>query len=137
MCADGLQLTAERVFRGVCKPSLSNGVSSQPVELLILVGWTLYWCYEVSSVEKTIFNNWITTFVLRVQERAFSEKMTVLFYDAAQLQMESAVFKKLADRNIAVVEFPAHTSHRLQDLDVIVFSLLKLYVARSYSAKLV
>lgn len=124
------------VFSGVRELCLSNYVLSQPVSSLMQTRWTAYWRREVASFNKKIFAKWIFIIVEWLRERFSADNMIVLFYEAVRSRMTSDVVKKLADRNIAVVALPVHSSDCLQPLDISVFSLFKIYVARSYSAEL-
>lgn len=135
VCASGTSVAPGIVFKGVREPTLSSGAMSARVTQLVKEPWSVYWRRDTASVDSYIFGRWIDRFIAAVRTDVDSNDWAVLFYDALRAHMTSTVVEKLYKEKVAVVALPAHTSDRMQPLDVSVFGPMKQYTVKHLSQR--
>lgn len=129
--ADGQEYAPAAVFKGVREPTLTEFLTPTKVSKLMPPGWNCFWRRDVASVDSNIFKKWAHKFVADVRARNDNERWMILFYDACRSHMTTAAIDVFRAANIAVMALPAHTSDRLQPLDVSVFGPLRHFVNTS------
>lgn len=123
--ADGSPIAPAVVFRGEREPLLTSPTISRKASEVVKDPWLLFWRKDVASVDTGIFRRWIDNFIPLARAHVHSSEWIILYYDALRSHMSAGVVHKLAESKIAVMALPAHTSDRLQPLDVSVFSAFK------------
>lgn len=123
--AHGVSVSPAVVFRGERQPHLNSGTDSGRVTDVVQKPWRAYWRKGIASVDTRIFEQWIEAFKPVARQHVSNETWLVLFYDAFRAHMTARVIGILANSRIAVMVLPAHTSDRLQPLDVSVFGPFK------------
>lgn len=82
-----------------------------------------------------LFGAWVKLFVSHVQKikkkRDLEDQKSVLFLDAHSSRLNPEAIKLLQENNIMMVTFPAHSSHILQMLDLVINPVFKRNL-RSY-----
>lgn len=127
--ADGDAVCPITVFKGVCEPFLFTSAGScRKVTELLPGHWTPFWRRDVESVDGRIFFQWIDIFLDRFKRNSNPNRWTVLFYDALRAHMTSEVIEKLYEGRVAVIALLAHTSGRVQPLDVSVLGPFKHFL---------
>lgn len=86
-------------------------------------------------MDSVLFEMWIRKFIAHINSVRVGDKWYVLFYDAHRAHMTSAVIENLYRNKIAVMALPAHTSDRIQPLDVCVFRPFKHFVNEAFTKK--
>lgn len=125
VAADGTEYLPAVVFKGAREPFLSDHVSRTRVSQIVPPTWACFWRKELGSVATRVFNLWVKRFVSVVRSNETPKEWKLLFNDGLRSHMTAYAIKILKEAKIAVVALPAHTSDRLQPLDVIVFGPMK------------
>lgn len=126
--ADGDKSFAVATFVCECGPALSKGAICAKVKDEISPLWKVYYRKSKKYFETFLFTKWARNFISVARFHVADNKRTVLFYDYSRSYMTSIAVKEFCRNRIAVIASPAHTSDRLQPLDVSVFGTLYSYV---------
>lgn len=118
MRADGNPFSLAVVLRGEREQRLSNAVQFVLVSRVVRPGWVVFWHKNIASVDTFVFSKWVKTFIAELRRGVDSSVWFDLFFDSMRSNMSSSVTSGLKKNRILVMELPAHTSDRLQFLDV-------------------
>lgn len=129
----GIVFAPKAGFRGVQEPSLSAGPVKTKVSDLVGPERKAFWRPKKANVNTKIFFEWVDVFISAARANIKEDEWIVLLYDALRLHMTGSVIERLVKRKIAVIALPAHTSDRVQPLDVSVFGQMKQYTNKSLS----
>lgn len=120
-------MSSAAVFCSVRKPRLSKGHISRELSNIVLPNWAKYWRKDVRSVKTRVFRRWSVLFVHRTRALVDSGSWIVLIYNGFTCAYHVQYHSTFYQNKTAVVPLPAHTSDRLQPLDVIVSDPLKQF----------
>jgi hypothetical protein len=77
-----------------------------------------------------IFERYVDTVLIPAVEAnrqlpGCNKNPAILFYDNCSAHMSNSMLEKLAGHEVLILTYPPHTSHIFQDLDVLLFGLVK------------
>lgn len=129
--ADGHGVLPAVVFKGGREPSLSNGIVPRQVSNDVPESWRAFWRKEVALFDFYLFVQWACALIPLARAQVNAGEWIVLLYDALRVHVTCEVINALHMNCIAVVAMPAHTSDRMQPLDVSVFGPFKSFANRT------
>lgn len=134
ICADGKSYCLCLVLKGQ-RESVPN-FNGKPTKVgeIMNGAWIVLYRPELASIDTTQFFDWAKLFTKKIREHISTEYWLVMFYDGLREHISLQVVKLFLDAKIVIMALPAHTSHRLQPLDVSVFGSLKHFI-RTYLSK--
>lgn len=119
--ADGSPTAPAVMCRDEREPMLISETKSKRESEVVFPLWSVSWRKDLASVDTIIFQRWIDKFIYVVRHKVDEEMWIVLFFEALRAHMSPYVIEKTSKNQIAVMELPAYSSDRLQNLDVVVF----------------
>lgn len=125
---DGPKVPPAAVFQGNREPYFFNDIASYQISELLKSSWELFWRNGTASFNGFIFLKLVRNFISLARAHVDEGEWIEFFYDALRAHMSTAAINILYEVLIAVIALPAHSSDKLQALDVSVFGPHKKHV---------